>query len=84
MLSQLSYVPMQLAEAGFARLQDAAAPCRACQGEVRLSSSGKQKPGFAFGYAAAAFVRHPAAHEDWAWLDSNQRPRPYQGRALAN
>ncbi len=27
-------------------------------------------------------IRNPQSN--WAWLDSNQRPRPYQGRALAN
>ena len=27
---------------------------------------------------------HTADPLDWAWLDSNQRPRPYQGRALTN
>ena len=33
-----------------------------------------------------AFRRTPFMESEnwWAWLESNQRPRPYQGRALTN
>ena len=37
------------------------------------------------GYAVAVFVLRYAPNEDgWACLESNQGPRPYQGRALTN
>ena len=79
-LSQLSYGPRVNAE------------CRrqislilACPGVVRRI--GRGPPGFAAEAASpgqSSSAANAANEAWWAQVDSNHRPRPYQGRALAN